>query len=270
MLRRVFVHFAALHFMHKNRSAACAAEQGVRPQRRSQLDSSLRLSKEHAFVLTDDDAISIWRKLESTFGSVVANVEFSDNIERSAESIDQLLGFENSLKRKIRRIEFSARSENRENQSMFIFNDYKHTPILLTATGADDVITPFSDYCEELIEGLKPWYSKLCNIDFFYIIGVIVYIAYMLLTIMIPDTPNDNPIELTKSIQILAVVSGGVGAIWLAIMGLNKVRARCFPLATFSIGQGKERYRVLENIRWGVVVAFGVSLAASTVFRILA
>jgi hypothetical protein len=30
MLRRVFVHFAALHFMHKNRSAACAAEQGVK------------------------------------------------------------------------------------------------------------------------------------------------------------------------------------------------------------------------------------------------
>jgi hypothetical protein len=29
MLRRVFVHFAALHFMHKKRSAACAAEQGV-------------------------------------------------------------------------------------------------------------------------------------------------------------------------------------------------------------------------------------------------
>jgi hypothetical protein len=29
MLRRVFVHFAALHFKHKNRSAACAAEQGV-------------------------------------------------------------------------------------------------------------------------------------------------------------------------------------------------------------------------------------------------
>jgi hypothetical protein len=29
MLRRVFVHFAALHFMHKNRSAVCAAEQGV-------------------------------------------------------------------------------------------------------------------------------------------------------------------------------------------------------------------------------------------------
>jgi hypothetical protein len=30
------VHFAALHFMHKNRSAACAAEQSVKaPSRNS-------------------------------------------------------------------------------------------------------------------------------------------------------------------------------------------------------------------------------------------
>ncbi len=46
MLRRVFVHFAALHFMHKKRSAAYAAEQGVRALEMNRAFSKVFISEE--------------------------------------------------------------------------------------------------------------------------------------------------------------------------------------------------------------------------------
>ncbi len=234
------------------------------------MESNLRLTREHAFVLSEIDIKNIWGTLEQYFGAVSANVEFTDNIERKAESIEQLLAFENSKKRSIRRVEFSSRSENGENRSKVTFENYEHRPVLITASGIDDVITRFSDSCEEIIDGLKPWYSRLCKLDFFYIIGGIAFIGFMLLRIMVPDSPKEAPTELSRAIEILSILSAIFAALWFAIWGLNKIRAKCFPIATFAIGQGKERHRVIENIRWGVVVAFAVSFSASAVFGLLA
>jgi len=86
---------------------------------------------------------------------------------------------------------------------------------------------------------------------------------------MTPDTPNSNALELVQSIKIIVIVLSVFGIIALSIWGLNRLRGIYFPFASFAIGQGLERYRVQENVRWGVVIAFVVSLAASTVFAVL-
>jgi hypothetical protein len=233
------------------------------------LESNLRLERDHAFVLSESDLKKIWDFLEENFVKVSADVEFSDNIARKVSSLEQLLSFENSKNRSIKRIEFNSSDENRENRSTVTFENYEHRPIRVTASGMDDVVTRFGDSIEEFIDGLKPWYSRLCKLDFFYIVGAVVFIGLMLLRIMIPDAPSHKPVELSKAVEILSVIFGFIGAVWFAVWWLNRIRARCFPIASFAIGQGKERYRVMENIRWGVVVAFAVSFSASAVFGIL-
>ncbi|MEM0910037.1 MAG: hypothetical protein AAGJ37_03625 [Pseudomonadota bacterium] len=219
--------------------------------------------------MSERDIKNVWTTLEQYFGPVSANVEFTDNIERKAESLEQLLSFENSTKRSIRRVEFTSMSENGENRSKVTFESYEHRPVRITASGIDDVITRFSDSCEEIVDGLKPWYSRFCKLDFFYIIGGIFIIGLFLLLIMLPDSTIENHSELSEAIVILTTSSTVVAALLLLIWGLNKVREKCFPIATFAIGQGKERHRVIENIRWGVVVAFAVSFSASAVFSFL-
>lgn len=231
--------------------------------------SNLRLSREHAFVLTEPDVKKIWDSLESFFGAVSANVLFTDNIERYAGTLEQLLSFENSKKRSIKQIEFSSTAKNQENRCTVKFEDDYRRPIQVTASGEDEVITRFSDAFEEITDGFKPWYSRICNLDFVYIIGGVAFIGLMLLRIMLPDTANHEPTELSRAVGILSFLFFIMGALFFTVWGLNKVQAYCFAVATFAIGQGIERYRVIEKIRWGVVIAFAVSFTASAVFGLM-
>lgn len=233
------------------------------------LDSHLRFEKDHAFILPETEVKKIWASLEEAFGEVSADVEFTDNIERKANTLEQLLSFENSKNRSVKRIEFNSKDESHDNRITISFEDYTQKPIRVRASGDDDLITRFGDSLQETIDGLKPWYYLICKINFFFIIGVVIFIGMMLLNIMVPDKPRDNPVELSKAIEILSIIFGSIGVLWLSVWGLNKIKSYCFPIATFSIGQGKERHRIRENIRWGVVVAFIVSFSASAVFGLL-
>lgn len=233
------------------------------------MEAHLRTERDHAFVLTEDGLSKIWSSLERDIGSTSAEIGFSDSIERTVSSFEDLLAFENSNKRKIKKIEIYGRSDSDDNRARVLFSDSKYRPIEVSATGEDGAVTKFGDNITELIDGLKPWYAIISKLDFFYIIGFVCWIAFILLDIITPDSPNDKAIEITQGIKIIFILLGGLGVISLFIWGLNRLRNIYFPFSSFAIGQGKERHRVQENVRWGVVVAFIVSLAASTVFAML-
>ena len=233
------------------------------------MESNLRTERNQAFVLKETDIDKVWNTMQSDVGEVYAEVSFSDSIERKVKTLGEVLAFENSNKKKITRIGLYARSSSGETISRVVFEDSKYRPIQVSASGIDDVVTKFGDNMSEILDGLKPWYSIISKLDFFYVIGFVCWIAYMLLKIMTPDTPNSNALELVQSIKIIVIVLSVFGIIALSIWGLNRLRGIYFPFASFAIGQGLERYRVQENVRWGVVIAFVVSLAASTVFAVL-
>lgn len=236
------------------------------------MESTLRLERKHAFVLSEADLKKVWNSLEESFGAVSVDVGFTDNIEIKVDSLEQLLSFENSKKSSIKRIEFNAIDEKRENRGTATFENVEYRSIQIKASGNYEIITRFGDTFEEIIDGLKPWYSRLCKLDFFFIffiIGCVVFTSFTLLLMTIPDAPEHKSIELSKAIMAYSITLSAFGLIVLAAWGLNKVRSYCFPIASFAIGQGKERHRVMENIRWGVVVAFAVSFSASAVFGLL-
>jgi flagellar biogenesis protein FliO len=203
---------------------------------------------------------------ESNFNEVYAEIEFIDSITRKAVSLPNLLAFENSPKRRIKTIEFCARDPSLEKRGMLRFRDDKYRPIDLSVSGDADFVTKFGHQLDEMLDGLKPWYSMICKVDFFYVIGFACFLIYALLTIIVPDAPKDKVLELSKGIKILAILLSSFALIALLIWVLNKFISKFFPLAFFSIGQGVERYKVLENFRWCVLVAFVVSLAASALY----
>lgn len=233
------------------------------------MEAHLRTERDHAFVLTGDDLNKIWSALERDIGLTSAEIGFSDSIERKVSSLEDLLAFENSNKKKIKRIEIYGKSASDDNRARVLFSDSIYRPIEVSATGEDNVVTKFGDNIAELIDGLKPWYAFISRLDFFYIIGFVCWIAFMLLDIITPDSPNDKTVEVAQGIKIVLILLGILSGISLSIWGLNRLRSIYFPFSSFAIGQGKERHRVQENVRWGVVVAFVVSLAASTFFAML-
>ena len=73
------------------------------------------------------------------------------------------------------------------------------------------------------------------------------------------DSSDESSGPTARSVAIAYTVLGGAVVVgW----GLNKIRERLFPSITFAMGQGKRRHENLEKIRWGVVVAFVISLLA--------
>ena len=64
--------------------------------------------------------------------------------------------------------------------------------------------------------------------------------------------------------SLLAIIVALVGG-----LGLNKLKSKIFPSSTFALGQGKARHNHLENIRWGVIIAFIVGVAASLVVALV-
>jgi hypothetical protein len=233
------------------------------------LEAHLRTERAHPFVITEADLKKVWISIEKDIGAVSAEISFNDSIERKVESFNDLMSFENSKSKKIKRIEIYGRSDTNDNRARVLFSDSKYRPIEISATGEDKAITSFGDNINEIIDGLKPWYSIVSKLDFFYIIGFVCWFAFMLLDIMTPDTHNNKAIELAHGIKIILALLGILTSIALSIWGLNRLRSFYFPFASFAIGQGLERHRVQENVRWGVVVAFVVSLSASTVFAVL-
>ncbi len=57
----------------------------------------------------------------------------------------------------------------------------------------------------------------------------------------------------------------GIVVLWVSPFFFNKLREKFFPIATFAIGQGKERYELEEKIRWSIIVALVVSVLASLI-----
>lgn len=233
------------------------------------MEAHLRTEREHPFVLTEADLNKIWKALEKDIGTVSAEINFTDSIERKVETFDDLISFENSMNKKINKIEIYGRSGTNDNRARVLFSDSRYRHIEISATGEDKAITSFGDSINEIIDGLKPWYAIISKLDFFYIIGFVCWIAFMLLDIMTPDVANDKTVELDQGIKIILTMLGIIAAIALSIWGLNRLRSVYFPFASFAVGQGLERHRVQENVRWGVVIAFIVSLSASTVFAVL-
>lgn len=235
-----------------------------------QLDSNLRTERTHAFTLKKSDIEKIWHLMQQEIGGDLdALIKFSDSIERTAETIDEVLKFENSKTRKIERIEFSARNRETGNKAHLIFEDYKGRPIQIIASGDDTVVTSIGDKMQELIDGLKPWYSVISKLDFVYIVGFIVFFIFALANVMIPDGTNKERLNLLEGVRVMTILISALIVIVFSTWGFNQLKAKYFPVASFAIGQGEERHRIEGKVRWGVIISLLVSITASAVFTIL-
>jgi hypothetical protein len=72
-------------------------------------------------------------------------------------------------------------------------------------------------------------------------------------------------------IVILAIMTilATLAVIYVILWGGSKFQKRFFPVGTFAIGQGQERYRVDELWRWGALIGLGISTVGSIIAGVL-
>ena len=230
------------------------------------MQATFRKKENHAFVLYEDDLRKIWNKLTEYDKEVSAKVLFSDEIERTVTTLKELLGFENSKKRKILSIQFYAVSHDRNNSTRVEFENDRMRTITLSSSGDDSVVTKVGDELPEIISGTKPWFSPLSRIDVFSMLMGSFMLLLFFANMMTSSSPESEARTFDESLKVLfGLFSIGLGAFFLNKI-LTKTRDYVFPVSTFVVGQGKKRYSVQEKVRWGVLVSFFVSLTASIVY----
>lgn len=74
--------------------------------------------------------------------------------------------------------------------------------------------------------------------------------------------------SITIGLAAFVILGCSIATSIAAIIGSKKLAKAFFPVATFSIGQGKKRHDLAEQFRWGVIVAMAVSFIVSLGFFI--
>ena len=210
----------------------------------------------HAFVANSDNLEKLVKLLQNRVGEVNISTDCADGFSRDFNTIEDLIDYENPYSKEIRRIDLSARSDGYKKSADIDFaGGISQRGILIRFKGGEEVVLGLRDKTQDIIAGMRPWYSWISRINSDYTMGIIVWLLY--LTVRLARSwlsISDYEVELGYVIMIPLLF-----IILLIALFFGK---RLFPPAAFAIGQGNGRYKLKEQIRWCVVVAFLVSVAA--------
>jgi hypothetical protein len=248
------------------------------------LQARAELDLQHAFVLTATQVKKVWQTLKDATGEVHATASCADHLERTSTSAEDVMDYENPRARQILRLEFSARSPDFHREVYLQFGRSLH-PITLRVTGCEPFVSRVKETLADILDGMRPWYSRLALLDItraLAILMLVLALGYSPVTCskLISDISEGGPSMFARIPWWGGVLMGivlviGVAGYLMLDWGLNWLQTRFFPVATFAIGQGEERYRVAEWVRGGVLVSgvlftIAIGLGISTLGSLIA
>jgi|SRR3990172_4862887 len=223
----------------------------------------------HAFVLTAVDAEKIWSMLAQSFDSVQASALCSDSIRREFTSADALIQYENPRSRAIRSLTYEARSDKPYARASIQFGGRYSSSVEMSISGPESSVLAIRDRLGEVLDGMRPWYSPISRVDFFYIVTGALFFAWLVFQGMSTGSASGKAMTFGQASTAAAVLIAFLFGVGMFIWALNRLRSRFFPVAAFAIGQGQGRFNFDEKLRWVVIVGFGVSVFASLVATFL-
>lgn len=246
-------------------------------------DMNVHYSKDlsHAFVVSSDSLKKLVELLQNGVGKVDIRADCTDDLSRKFKTLKHLLAYENPEAKAIRRIYLSSHSDDYKKSASISFLDYPTRGISIDFTGREDVVSRLKDKTLDIIEGMVPSYDVMHRINFAnaaYIVFVIVIVGFVwtflfflhihVMSKWVPVSKiNEDIINFQESIRYPVYVSLIITL--LISIFLPKFLKSLFPRAVFTIGQGKSRFEHQQKVRWGVIIAFFVSLAAGFVVPII-
>ena len=225
----------------------------------------------HAFVIGDDELKKIARLLADRIGNLEICADCADDVSRTFHSVNELVAYENPKPKEIVRIRLNSCSDDCSKNAAIDLSGSRWRGISLDFRARDDVVTHLRTDILDIIVGIRPWYSVMHRIDFVFIgflaysilwFGLIVVVAFKWIHV-------EEDYDSSHSAFAQLVVFGGIALLVAIGILLNRFRDRVFPRAVFLIGQGRARFKHLERIQWGFIIAFVASFAAGIVLALL-
>jgi hypothetical protein len=210
------------------------------------------------------------KKLDEEFGrfgdKVTYRVDCVDELRREFD-LKKLLAYDNAPKKAIRAIAIGVDKENdfsrcatmRLRQSPFL------AAINLSVSGPESEVEKLNDAIKSILAGMRPWYWWLAKYSILLVVaGLYLALYFLLLAVLLIMrlTGRIGPIK-DEGAESWGFIFGAWIVVFAVLGALDCIKSKLFPRATFAIGQGLNRYQVLEKIRWTVVIGLSVGLAAN-------
>jgi len=233
------------------------------------MDAHYSVELPQAFVAGEDELKKLADLMCDRIGNLEIHADCADDVARTFKTVKELATFENAKGKEIRRLRFSARSDDFKKRGTIDLSGSRWRGISLDFDARDDILSRLRTEVLDLIGGMRPWYAVLHRVDF----ASIALLAYLLLwfgfliVVAFKWVPVDGSKEQNPSGSALAqlIIFGGIAVLFALGIVLNRFRDSVFPCALFLIGQGKARFQHLERCQWGIVIAFIVSFAAGVI-----
>lgn len=220
-----------------------------------------------AFMADEPELRKIAELLTKRIGSIDITASCLDNVNRSFNSLNELMAYQNPKTQEIFRIQFSARSEDRSRSATIELSGRPSHAITINITARDDVVTKLRSEVLTTLEGMHVWYNGLVQVDFTRVATATYSIAvFAILLVGWRVSYLDESIVAGFRLTLKSWATFLL-ALPLTLMALgavvNRIRNHLFPEAVFLIGQGVKRQKTLSYVQWTVVVGLVVSFVGS-------
>ena len=232
--------------------------------------TEIQFATRHAVNITDET----FKRIEEWFGDGQATIEVrakcSDDAVRTFTRIPDFMEYGNESDRRIERLSIDATLKDETATANVTIGDsagqseFSKTAVVLR--GSDVFCEDGRSFLKREIGRWRPWYWSLVHMPF-GIANAIVF--FMLGGVLVEDSLNANwaeqgpGSEYQARLIIAVLVLSAIGGVFGRIIG-----KRLFPTVVFSIGDGMERYKHLDRMRYLTISLFAglvltVALAAT-------
>lgn len=189
-------------------------------------------------------------------------------------SLADLQAYDNDLKRAIRSLQISTRaSADRYARMRLRDNDLENVEV--DFAGPEGKVLELSDAVDTILANATPWYSWMAKYRIWQLGSLLAMVAILLVTVLgggvallirMGKLPPPDVVTV-NDLAIGLLLTSGFAMTYVTFLALLEwFRISLFPVGTFAIGLGKRRYRLLECVRWIVVL----SLLAGVIGGVLA
>jgi hypothetical protein len=229
------------------------------------MNATFSTRREKAFALDEKTLKKLCDLLSDRVGPVSIELRCIDDVTREYEEFKKVFEFENPREKSIKSVRFTARSSDFEKSATVEFRSEGWAGISIDLEASEPVVTRLRSDMLDILGGTGVWYSSIAKLDFvlvgafFLLLACVAMYASLALGWIGTGKVSNN----TREIALGSLIGYGVLFLWgVGAVLLNRGRKKLFPMGAFLIGQGRQRQEVAEKVRWGVVVAFIVSLVA--------
>ena len=242
-----------------------------RPLQGVRLRASAREDVGQALILEAATISRLWALIAQCGEVVVAEAKCADGLTRHFETLDALLSYENSRRQRILSIEFRSQSEPNQSWARISLESDRRNFSL--EADNDSLASAVRQGLIDLFDDARGWYSFTAT----HSPATGVFLVCLLFGSIAP-TLFLGPQFLSRSkttftwieLILTAVYTIVLMALSLFIMWASeRLRRRYFPVLSFAIGQGLDRHRHEDKIRWVIVGAI-ISVITGSVFFAIA